>query len=126
MLFSTLSPLRSAPLPSPHRLFTAPSPGKAHEDGDFLKDLNPQSLTLLKSAYVEPSLATAKPGDTFQFERLGYFCMDAEREGESAGQPLLFNRVVTLKDTWAGGVFLRAPIQRYSSLTVPQFAVPFS
>ena len=89
---------------SPYRLFVAPSPGKAHEDGDFLRDLNPNSLTLLKSAYVEPSLATAKPGDTFQFERLGYFCMDAEREGESAGQPVLFNRVVTLKDTWAGGV----------------------
>ena len=83
-----------------------------------MKDLNPHSLTLLKSAYVEPSLASAKPGDTFQFERLGYFCMDAEREGESAGQegtrePLLFNRVVTLKDTWAGsGVSLGAPTQR--------------
>lgn len=68
-----------------------------------MKDLNPHSLTILNSAFVEPSLASAKPGDTFQFERLGYFCMDAEREGGGESAPLLFNRVVTLKDTWAGG-----------------------
>ena len=82
------------------RLFSAPSPGKNHEDGDFLKDLNRQSLSVLTNAYVEPSLISAKPGDTFQFERLGYFCMDRSMDSVKADS-MIFNRVVTLKDTWA-------------------------
>ena len=82
------------------RLFNSPSPGKSHEDGDFLRDLNPSSLTTLTEALVEPSLATCTSGDTFQFERLGYFCLDPK--GEKGH--LLFNRVVTLKDNWAAPV----------------------
>ena len=95
------------------RLFTAPSPGRDHEDGDFLRDLNPHSLTVLPGACVEPSLASARPGDRFQFERLGYFCVDikgprtgtagSSGSGSGSGSPLVFNRVVTLKDTWAAG-----------------------
>jgi methionine--tRNA ligase beta chain len=97
------------------RLFTAPSPGRDHEDGDFLRDLNPQSLTVLPGACVEPSLVGARPGDRFQFERLGYFCVDigepraGSAGGGAAGRPLVFNRVVTLKDTWAAGATDDAP-----------------
>jgi glutaminyl-tRNA synthetase len=57
-------------------------------------DLNPNSLEVVKGAKLEPSLAGAKPGDRFQFERLGYFCVDPD-------PPLVFNRTVGLKDTWA-------------------------
>jgi glutaminyl-tRNA synthetase len=57
-------------------------------------DLNPNSLEVVTGAKLEPSLATAKPGDRFQFERLGYFCVDPD-------PPLVFNRTVGLKDTWA-------------------------
>ena len=65
------------------RLFSTPSPGKDQEDGDFLKDLNADSFTLVKDAWVEPSLVSAKAGDRFQFERLGYFCVDG---GMGAGR----------------------------------------
>jgi len=86
------------------RLFITAFPGKGQEDGNFLLDLNPSSLTLLNQAYVEPSLLSCLPGETFQFERLGFFCIDSvlntpERILEKA--PIVFNRVVTLKDTWA-------------------------
>ncbi len=57
-------------------------------------DLNPNSLEVVTGAKLEPSLASAKPGDRFQFERLGYFCVDLD-------PPLVFNRTVGLKDTWA-------------------------
>ena len=57
-------------------------------------DLNPNSLEIVKGAKLEPSLAGAKPGDRYQFERLGYFCVDPD-------PPLVFNRTVGLKDTWA-------------------------
>ncbi|MDX2116107.1 MAG: glutamine--tRNA ligase/YqeY domain fusion protein [Planctomycetota bacterium] len=76
------------------RLFKVESPGKA--TGNFLDDLNPASLEVAR-AYVEPALAGASVGDTFQFERLGYFCMDRDSR---PGAPV-FNRTVTLKDTWA-------------------------
>jgi glutaminyl-tRNA synthetase len=76
-------------------LFTVPDPDSAEDD--FIKYLNPNSLTVLKSCRLEPSLAKAKVGDIFQFERLGYFCVDPDsRDGR-----LVFNRAVTLKDTWA-------------------------
>ena len=65
-----------------------------------MKDLNQQSLSVLTNAYVEPSLLSAKPGDTYQFERLGYFCMDRATDAGKANS-MIFNRVVTLKDTWA-------------------------
>ncbi|MCS6915463.1 MAG: glutamine--tRNA ligase/YqeY domain fusion protein [Myxococcales bacterium] len=76
------------------RLFTCEDPG-AQED--FLAYLNPASLTVLSGCRVEPMLAQASPGASFQFERLGYFCVDPDtRPGH-----LVFNRTVTLKDSWA-------------------------
>jgi glutaminyl-tRNA synthetase len=64
---------------------------------DWKSNLNPNSLVVVNDARLEPSLAAASPGDRFQFERLGYFCMDADSQ---PGRPV-FNRTVTLKDTWA-------------------------
>ena len=77
------------------RLFTSPDPGG---DGtDPLENLNPESLERLVDSKVEPSLAALAPGTRLQFERLGYFCVDPD---SSADVPV-FNRTVTLKDTWA-------------------------
>jgi len=76
------------------RLFTSEMPGAA---GDYVADLNPRSLEVLTAAKLEPSVADAPPGTRYQFERLGYFCVDAD----SAPGRLVFNRTVTLKDTWA-------------------------
>jgi glutaminyl-tRNA synthetase len=59
--------------------------------------INPRSLEVLKNCFIEPSLAEVKPGEKFQFERTGYFCVDLD---SSAGKPV-FNRTVTLKDSWA-------------------------
>jgi glutaminyl-tRNA synthetase len=77
------------------RLFTAESPGSG--DTDFLTELNPRSLEVLRECKLEPSLGDARPGDRFQFERLGYFVMDPDSQ---PGAPV-FNRTVTLKDSWA-------------------------
>jgi glutaminyl-tRNA synthetase len=78
-------------------LFTTPHP--SDEDGaSFMSFLNPQSLEILPQCYVEPSLAGASPHSHYQFERLGYFCVDAV---ESTRDALVFNRTVTLRDTWA-------------------------
>lgn len=76
------------------RLFTKAEPDA---DGDFKSHLNPRSLEVL-TAKLEPSLATATPADRFQFERLGYFTPDAK--DSTAGRPV-FNRTITLKDTWS-------------------------
>jgi glutaminyl-tRNA synthetase len=76
------------------RLFTSETPGAAD---DYVADLNPRSLEVLKAAKLEPSVAEAVPGTRYQFERLGYFCVDPD----SAPGRLVFNRTVTLKDTWA-------------------------
>ena len=76
------------------RLFNSEAPGAA---GDCLADLNPRSLEVLTGAKVEPSVAGATPGTRYQFERLGYFCVDPD---SMPGKPV-FNRTVTLKDTWA-------------------------
>ena len=76
------------------RLFTVPEPAA---DDDFKKHLNPHSLDVV-TAKLEPSLATAKPEDRFQFERLGYFAVDAK---DNASGKRVFNRTITLKDTWA-------------------------
>ena len=70
---------------------------KYDKDVDFKTHLNPNSLEIL-SFFVEPSLAAATPGSRCQFERLGYFCVDPV---ESSGKALVFNRTVTLRDTWA-------------------------
>lgn len=76
------------------RLFMDEDPSAAE---DYLKILNPDSLTVLKNCKAEPSLANAKTGDKFQFQRLGYFCVDSD----SADGQLVFNRTASLKDTWA-------------------------
>jgi glutaminyl-tRNA synthetase len=79
-------------------LFNKPDPSDVPEGQTFLVNMNPNSLETITGAKLEPSLSTAKPGDRFQFERLGYFCADAK--DSSPGKPV-FNRTVTLKDTWA-------------------------
>jgi len=76
------------------RLFNVEAPDAGEED--FTKYLNPDSLKVLTNAKAEPSLANAKPGDKFQFLRMGYFCADKE----STPSKLIFNRTVTLKDAW--------------------------
>ena len=78
-------------------LFTRENPDEAEEGKDFTANLNPNSLEILTECFVEPSLAQAKPMDRFQFERLGYFCVDPD----SKPSRLVFNRTVTLKDAWA-------------------------
>jgi glutaminyl-tRNA synthetase len=75
-------------------LFTRPDPGA---DGDLFADLNPNSETVLVGCQVEPTLAGLPVGETVQFERLGYFCPDTDSK---PGAPV-FNRTLTLKDTWA-------------------------
>ena len=77
-------------------LFAKESPDDVEEGKTFLDYLNPESL-VIKTAYCERSLAEAKVGDKFQFERVGYFCVDKD----STAEKLVFNRTVTLKDTWA-------------------------
>lgn len=83
------------------RLFTSEEPDR--EEGDFKEYLNPESLVVLKNAYIEPDLADANqqlvdnPDRRYQFIRKGYFCLDAD----STPNNLVFNRTVTLKDTWA-------------------------
>lgn len=77
------------------RLFSVENP--AAEEGDFKSFINPDSLQVIPEAYVEPVLLDAKPGDRFQFLRMGYFCADTDSK---PGKPV-FNRTVTLKDTWA-------------------------
>ena len=76
------------------RLFKSEMPDAA---GDYLSDLNPSSLDVLPHAKLEPSVGDAPVGKRYQFERLGYFCVDRD----SAPGKLVFNRTVTLKDTWA-------------------------
>ena len=79
-------------------LFAKEDPDDVAEGSDWLANLNPKSLELLTSCQVEPYLANARAGDRFQFERLGYFCVDSE---DSLAQKPVFNRSVTLRDSWA-------------------------
>ncbi|MGB5561962.1 MAG: glutamine--tRNA ligase/YqeY domain fusion protein, partial [Sedimenticolaceae bacterium] len=76
------------------RLFESAEPGKG---GDFLDDLNPNSLRVLRDCVVEPALAEALVGERYQFEREGYFCLDSE--DSRPGKPI-FNRIVSLRDSW--------------------------
>jgi glutaminyl-tRNA synthetase len=76
-------------------LFLTPNPDEAE---DFTTVLNPRSLETLTTCYVEPSLANAAPGSRYQFERLGYFAVDSK---DSMPEQLVFNRTVSLRDTWA-------------------------
>jgi glutaminyl-tRNA synthetase len=78
------------------RLFTVEDP-MGQKDKDFKEFLNPDSLTILEKCKVEPAIQGLKPLDRFQFERLGYFCIDPDSTNES----LVINRTVSLRDTWA-------------------------
>tara|TARA_R110002167_G_scaffold101940_1_gene264980 strand:+ start:415 stop:2106 length:1692 start_codon:yes stop_codon:yes gene_type:complete len=79
-------------------LFSIPDPDDVPEDVDYKTNLNPHSLQVLSGCKLEPSLKEAEPGSRFQFERLGYFCVDTR--DSTPGKPV-FNRTVTLRDTWA-------------------------
>ena len=79
------------------RLFTVPEPDVTDEE-KLPEIINPQSLEVLTGCKAEPSLANATPGERYQFERTGYFCVDSE---DSRPGALVFNRTVTLRDTWA-------------------------
>jgi glutaminyl-tRNA synthetase len=79
------------------RLFSVEDP-EADPEKDFREFINPDSLQIIKTAKLEPGLKNAKAGDRFQFERLGYFCVDSK--DSKPGGPV-FNRTVTLRDTWA-------------------------
>ena len=80
-----------------HALFTVENPNKVEEGEDWLDNINPESLVVKQGCKMEPSLASAEPGERFQFERKGYFCVDP---ATTADRPV-FNRTVTLRDTWA-------------------------
>jgi glutaminyl-tRNA synthetase len=80
------------------RLLRVPNPHDEEENADFLSFLNPDSLKVLTHCKMEPSIGTMKPGDRFQLERVGYFCLDSK---DSRPEHLVLNRTVTLKDTWA-------------------------
>ncbi len=79
------------------KLFTAERPMEVPEGIDWVTTVNRNSLQVVSGAFGEPSLESAKPGDAFQFERLGYFCCDPD---SARGKPV-FNRSVSLRDTWA-------------------------
>jgi len=85
------------------KLFLKPDPydfpegPEGHPSHDLFDNLNPNSLEIVSNAKLEPSLASAKPGDRFQFERVGYFCLDPD----SSQTRKVFNRTLPLKDTWA-------------------------
>jgi len=78
-------------------LFTKANPDDVEDGSDFKANLNPNSLEMLMSCRVEPGLKDAAPGSRYQFLRLGYFCVDPD----SSGGALVFNRTVSLRDTWA-------------------------
>ncbi|MEE9130263.1 MAG: glutamine--tRNA ligase, partial [Phycisphaerales bacterium] len=79
------------------RLFTVPDPIGEKSGKDYREFLNTDSLEVLSDCKVEPGLGNAQPEDRFQFERLGYFCIDRE----SSAEQLVINRTVTLRDSWA-------------------------
>jgi len=81
-----------------NHLFIRENPGAGEEGKDFTDYINPESLEILSHCRVEPSLKAAEPESIYQFERLGYFCVDRY---DSTGEKLVFNRSVTLRDTWA-------------------------
>ncbi len=82
------------------RLFTVEDPS-ADKVRDFKEFINPNSLEIITDAKLEPFVLNAKAGDKFQFERMGYFCVDSKY---STKDKLVFNRTVTLKDTWAKSI----------------------
>ena len=80
------------------RLFMVPDPDDVEEGKDFLSVVNPESLVVVRGAKIEPSVAHDQPESRYQFERTGYFVADAV---DSAPGALVFNRTVTLRDSWA-------------------------
>ena len=78
-------------------LFTREDPNETDEGENFTANLNPRSLEVVTGAKLEPSLARCRRGSRYQFERLGYFCVDPD----SSPGKLVFNRTVALRDTWA-------------------------
>ena len=78
-------------------LFLKADPNDVEEGKDFKSNINPNSLEVLRSCYIEPGLAGAAAGSRYQFERMGYFCVDTD----SSDKKPVFNRTVTLRDTWA-------------------------
>jgi len=89
-------------------LFVKPDPDDVPDDKDYKANLNPDSLEVLTTARIEPSVQDAAPGTRYQFERRGYFCVDPDsdpaterRSNGGTGRRLVFNRAVSLKDTWA-------------------------
>jgi glutaminyl-tRNA synthetase len=79
------------------KLFTKEDPNQVDEGQEFTANLNPNSLEVITNAKLEPSLTNAPVEGRYQFERLGYFCVDPDSK---PGRPV-FNRTVALKDTWA-------------------------
>ena len=79
-----------------NHLFLKPDPDDVEPGQTYLDNLNPDALQV-KTGFVEPSLAEAAPGSRFQFERIGYFCVDQDSTPEKP----VYNRTVTLRDTWA-------------------------
>ena len=79
-------------------LFTKEDPNEIADGADWLSNVNPKSLEVLTACRLEPILANAKPGERYQFERLGYFYVDPV---DSTKNKPVFNRTVTLRDTWA-------------------------
>jgi glutaminyl-tRNA synthetase len=79
-------------------LFTKPDAEEVDEGQDLTVNINPKSLDVLNNCFTEPSLKNAVPGSSYQFERLGYFCVDSK---ESASEEPVFNRTLTLRDPWS-------------------------
>jgi glutaminyl-tRNA synthetase len=77
-------------------LFVKEDPNEVEEGQDFTENLNPESLQVLRECKIEPSVRDAEPGTKYQFERLGYYCVDRD-----SGDELVFNRTIGLRDTWA-------------------------
>jgi len=78
------------------RLFLDPDP-TGHKEKDFMEFINPESMTIIEKAYVEPSLGNAQMEDRYQFIRKGYYCLDKDSNDDR----LIFNQTVTLRDNWA-------------------------
>jgi glutaminyl-tRNA synthetase len=74
-------------------------PNEVEEGHDFTENLNPDSLQVMDDCKIEPSVRDAKPGTKYQFERLGYYCVD--RDSRDSADKLVFNRTIGLRDTWA-------------------------
>ena len=81
------------------RLFTCEQPEASSDPRNYLEHLNPDSVQRLVACRAEPSLADAGPGGIYQFERHGYYCVDTG--ARPAGSPPVFNRTVSLRDSWA-------------------------